>query len=157
MPRRKVLFLCIGNSCRSQMAEGFARTYGSDVMAAQSAGIGPDSSVSPLTIAAMKEKNIDMSESVPKGLDAVDRAGLNIIVNISGRNMPVPGVTVVDWNVRDPIGLDEKVFREVRDEIERLVMNLILRFRIEDRELADSSAPAESSPSKVDTQRGRFR
>jgi arsenate reductase len=157
MSRRKVLFLCIGNSCRSQMAEGFARAYGSDVMEAQSAGIGPAASVSPLTIATMKEKNIDMSAAVPRGLDAVDRAGLTMIVNMSGRNMPVPGVTVVDWNVRDPIGLDEKVFREVRDEIERLVMNLILRFRIEEREPADSAKPVEDSRSQVDTQRGRFR
>jgi arsenate reductase len=157
MPRRKVLFLCIGNSCRSQMAEGFARTYGSDVMEAQSAGIGPASSVSSLTVATMKEKNIDMSAAVPRGLDAVERAGLSVIVNMSGRNMPVPGVTVMDWAVRDPIGLDEKVFREVRDEIERLVMNLILRFRLEEREPADSAKPAEDSRSQVDTQRGRFR
>jgi arsenate reductase len=157
MPRRKVLFLCIGNSCRSQMAEGFARTYGSDVMESQSAGIGPASSVSPLTVATMKEKNIDMSAAVPKGLDAVDRAGLSVIVNITGRNMPVPGVTVVDWNVRDPIGQDEKVFREVRDEIERLVMNLILRFRLEQLEPVESAKPTEDSRSKVDTQRDRFR
>ena len=139
------------------MAEGFARTYGSDVMESQSAGIGPAPSVSPLTVATMKEKNIDMSAAVPKGLDAVDRAGLSVIVNITGRNMPVPGVTVVDWNVRDPIGQDEKVFREVRDEIERLVMNLILRFRLEQLEPVESAKPTEDSRSKVDTQRDRFR
>jgi len=56
MARRKVLFLCIGNSCRSQMAEGFARTYGSDVIEALSAGLAPAISVSPATIETMKEK-----------------------------------------------------------------------------------------------------
>jgi hypothetical protein len=59
--------------------------------------------------------------------------------------------------VRDPIGQDEKVFREVRDEIERLVMNLILRFRLEQLEPVESAKSTEDSRSKVDTQRNRFR
>jgi arsenate reductase len=146
LAKNKILFLCIGNSCRSQMAEGFARTYGSDVMEAVSAGLGPAMSVSPMTIDAMKEKNIDMSDAVPKGVDDVDRSGLSLIVNISGQKLPVRGISLVDWDVRDPIGRDEKVFREVRDEIERRVMQLILQFRAE-----------ENPPEKFDTQGRRFR
>ncbi|MGA2186650.1 MAG: arsenate reductase ArsC [Bryobacteraceae bacterium] len=142
MARYKVLFLCIGNSCRSQMAEGFARTYGADVMDVQSAGLGPAMSVSPTTVATMMEKNIDMSEAVPRGVDAVDRNGLSLIVNISGQKLPVRSVPLVDWDVRDPIGRDEKVFREVRDEIERRVMELILRLRAEQREEAKPPADA---------------
>lgn len=149
MAIRKVLFLCIGNSCRSQMAEGFARTYGSDVMEALSAGLAPAMSVSPMTIEAMKEKNIDMSAAIPRGVDGVDRAGLGLIVNISGQRLPVPGVPMLDWNVRDPIGRDEKTFREVRDEIELRVMELILRLRAE-----DAAAAGETNPRyRFDTQR----
>ena len=129
------------------MAEGFARTYGSDVMEAVSAGLGPAMSVSPMTIETMKEKNIDMSEAVPKGVDAVDRAGVSLIVNISGQKLPVRGVPLVDWDVRDPIGRDQKVFRDVRDDIERRVMELILQLRAQER--------AETNPQPGFDTRGR--
>jgi protein-tyrosine-phosphatase len=155
--KHKVLFLCIGNSCRSQMAEGFARTYGADVMEAQSAGLGPAMSVSSMTIDTMKEKNIDMSEAVPKGVDGVDRNGISLIVNISGQKLPVRGVTVLDWDVRDPIGRDEKVFREVRDDIERRVMELILQMRAEQREEAGPPAGETNPRPPFDTRRGRSR
>jgi len=152
MAKRKVLFLCIGNSCRSQMAEGFARTYGSDVLEAFSAGMGPAMAVSPLTIDVMKEKNIDLSGAVPKGVDIVERAGLHLIVNISGQKLPVRGIPILDWDVRDPIGRDEKVFREVRDEIERRVMELVLRLRAE-----EASAGTTALPNRFDTRRRPFR
>ena len=157
MATRKVLFLCIGNSCRSQMAEGFARAYGADVMEAQSAGLGPAMFVSPMTIGTMKEKNIDMSEAVPRGVDGVDRNGLSLIVNISGQKLPVRGVPMLDWDVRDPIGRDEKVFREVRDDIERRVMELILRLRAEQRDEAGPAAGGASPRERFDTRRGPFR
>jgi len=150
----KVLFLCIGNSCRSQMAEGFARAYGADVMEAQSAGLGPAVEVSPLTIATMNEKNVDMSGAFPKGVDAVDRGGLSLIVNISGQRLPVRDVPVVDWDVRDPIGRDEKVFRSVRDEIERRVMELILQMRAQ---LNPRPAWDAGTRSRFDSRRGPFR
>jgi len=152
--RYKVLFLCIGNSCRSQMAEGFARAYGSDVMEAQSAGLGPAVEISPLTIETMKEKNVDMSGAFPKGVDAVDRSGLNLIVNISGQRLPVRDVPVMDWDVRDPIGRDEKVFRSVRDEIERRVMELILQMRAQ---LNPRPAGGAGPRSGFDSRRGPFR
>jgi len=136
------------------MAEGFARTYGSDVMEAQSAGLGPAFEVSPLTVAAMKEKNVDMSAAFPKGVDEVDRQGLNLIVNISGQHLPIREVPVVEWDVRDPIGRDEKVFREVRDEIERRVMDLILLLRAE---LSPRSAGGPNPRPRFDSRRGPFR
>src|SRR6267143_4877245 len=86
--KKRVLFLCIGNSCRSQMAEGFARAYGSDVIAAQSAGLAPAVSVAPLTRAVMLEKNIDIGDAFPKGLDFAMRQGVDLIVNMSGRKLP---------------------------------------------------------------------
>jgi arsenate reductase len=114
-----------------------------------SAGLAPAISVSPMTVATMKEKNIDMSEAVPRDVDGVDRTGLSLIVNITGQKLPVRGVSMLDWEVRDPIGRDEKTFREVRDEIERRVMELILRLRAEEAATAGEPNP----PLRFDTRR----
>src|SRR5271165_2238746 len=65
--KMRVLFVCIGNSCRSQMAEGFARAYGADVMAVQSAGLSPAVMVSPLTKTVLAERNIHIDDQFPKG------------------------------------------------------------------------------------------
>jgi protein-tyrosine-phosphatase len=126
-------------------------------MDAMSAGLGPAVSVSPMTIDTMKEKNIDMSDAFPKGVDGVDRTGLSLIVNISGQKLPVRGVSMVDWDVRDPIGRDEKVFRQVRDEIERRVMELILQLRAEQREPVRPPAGERNPADKFDTRGRRFR
>ena len=64
--RTRVLFVCIGNSCRSQMAEGFARTYGSGCAGASERGIAPATAVAALTQKVMLEKNIDLSDAFPK-------------------------------------------------------------------------------------------
>ena len=72
--KKRVLFVCIGNACRSQMAEGFARTYGSDVMIAASAGLMPAYAVAPQTIRAMDAKNIDLRDHFPKSLRHLGRA-----------------------------------------------------------------------------------
>ncbi len=146
----KVLFLCIGNACRSQMAEGFARAYGSDVMEAQSAGLGPAPGMPIQTIETMKEKNIDLSEAFPKGIDAIDRNGLALIVNITGQRLPVKtSVPVVDWNVDDPMGRDDRTFQLTRDEIERRVMDLIMWMRAQ--QMADhksgTQSPSQAGPS----------
>ena len=127
----RVLFLCIGNSCRSQMAEGYARTYGRDVMVPVSAGLAPAASVSPLTVKVMKEKNIDLEGAVPKGIDEVLKDGpADLIVNITCRTLPFGvSVPVEDWRVRDPMGEKESVFREVASDIENRVMRLVLSMR----------------------------
>jgi len=66
--KKRVLFVCVGNSCRSQMAEAFARLYGNDVIIAASAGISPAYSVAPDTMRAMREKNLDLRDHFPKSL-----------------------------------------------------------------------------------------
>ncbi len=82
--RRRVLFVCIGNSCRSQMAEGFAKHYGADVMETSSAGLAPATLVAPLTRQAMLEhKHIDLSPHWPKSVFEVT-GPFDIIVNLSG-------------------------------------------------------------------------
>jgi arsenate reductase len=129
MARCRVLFVCIGNSCRSQMAEGFARTYGSDVLEPYSAGLSPTTMVAPLTRKVMREKNIDLSGSYPKSLGAVPE-DVDYIVNMSGHKAPYrSGATVEEWKVLDPIGMNEEVFRQVANEIELRVMRLILTLR----------------------------
>jgi arsenate reductase len=130
MSPKRVLFLCIGNSCRSPMAEGFAKCYGSDVMQAQSAGLAPASIVQPLTKKVMEEKNININYTYPKDLSAVDLLNFDLIINMSGRKLPGnAGAKVQDWNVEDPIGKDESAYVAVRDKIEMMVMRLVLDLR----------------------------
>ena len=71
--KKRVLFVCIGNACRSQMAEGFARTYGDDVLIAASAGVAPAVKIPSDTIRAMEEKNIDIRDQFPKALRHLGR------------------------------------------------------------------------------------
>ena len=129
MPKTNVLFLCIGNSCRSPMAEGFANKYGSDVLWAQSAGLGPAVSVDVLTIKVMAEKNIDLSGSFPKGVNEIDLDQFDLVINMSGSKLPSARIAVEDWKVRDPVGQSEELFREIANIIEQLVMRLILELR----------------------------
>jgi arsenate reductase len=111
------------------MAEGFARTYGSDVITACSAGLAPAMSVAPLTHKVMLEKNIDLGDAYPKSIDMVS-GGVDLIINMSGEPMPInAGLPVEDWDVHDPIGEPEEIYREVRDEIEQRVMRLVLAMR----------------------------
>ncbi|MEO7143940.1 MAG: hypothetical protein ABI165_10635, partial [Bryobacteraceae bacterium] len=123
--------VCIGNSCRSQMAEGFARTYGSDVMVAASAGLAPAGIVASLTHQTMAEWNIKLEAQFPKGLDVFPSgARFDIVVNISGHPLPAAfGAAVEEWKVRDPIGEKPEVYGQVAGELETLVMTLILRLR----------------------------
>jgi arsenate reductase (thioredoxin) len=127
--RKQVLFVCIGNACRSQMAEAFANRYGEDVLTAVSAGLDPADMVAPSTARLMFEKGISLAACRPKGLDEID-TGPDLIVNMSGLPMPAGiGVPVREWKVEDPIWVSEQRHREVRDQIETLVQGLINEFR----------------------------
>ena len=133
------------------MAAGFARTYGSDVLTAESAGLAPALIVASLTRKVMLEKNIDVGEDFPKTLDMVTLDGVDRIINMSGYPLPVKTDTrVEDWTVRDPIGESEDVYREVRDQIEQRVMRLILELR--SRKPAAQQGVLEKAPT-VDTRR----
>ncbi len=127
--KKRVLFVCIGNSCRSQMAEGFARAYGSDIIEPQSAGLSPAASISPLTRQVLGEKNVKIDDHFPKGVEVVSRIAFDVVVNMSGTKLSIPGTRVIDWAVQDPIGQREEVFRTVAAQIEGLVMRLILELR----------------------------
>jgi arsenate reductase len=128
--KRKVLFLCIGNSCRSQMAEGFARKYGADVMEIFSGGTAPAAIVQPLTKHVMAEKNVSLDGQYPKHFSVFDLDLFDVIVNITGLKLPVrPNAEMREWDIVDPIRQSEAVYVEVRDQIESLVMRLILELR----------------------------
>jgi arsenate reductase len=126
----RVLFICIGNSCRSQMAEGFARKYGSDVLIPASAGLAPAYIVAPDTVRAMDEKNIDIRDQFPKTLKHLGRAQFDLFVNMSGHDLPPENETPVrGWDVADPVAEDYETHCKIRDEIETRVMGLILEMR----------------------------
>ena len=129
-PLKRVLFVCIGNSCRSQMAEGFARAYVSDVMVPASAGVAPATRVASDTLDAMNEKGIDLKDHFPKAIRHLGRIEFDLVINMSGEKLPpVGGAQLREWSVSDPIGMSYEGHCDVRDEIERLVMELILELR----------------------------
>ena len=124
----RVLFVCIGNACRSQMAEAFARARGGDVIHAESAGLWPASRIPSETVELMLEKNIRL-DGFPKGLDQTG-IGFDLIVNMSGEPLPEPvSAPVREWHVEDPVCLPMMRQREIRDQIEVLVRGLIAEIR----------------------------
>jgi arsenate reductase len=132
------------------MAEGFARTYGSDVLQAESAGLSPALSLAPLTHKVMLENNIDVGNLYPKDFKIAAR-NADLIINMSGMELPLKiDVPVENWEIRDPIGQTEEIYREVRDQIELRVMQLILGLRArKNGKLVEAS--------KVDTRRRSLR
>jgi arsenate reductase len=122
--------VCVGNCCRSQMAEGFANHYGKDVLAAESAGLAPAGIVVDQTVRSMAEWNIDVSDHYSKGFDRERANRFDLIVNLSGYNLPDGiRVPVLEWEVQDPIGQSDAVYARVRDEIGKLVVKLIKDLR----------------------------
>ena len=133
-PIKRVLFVCMGNACRSQMAEAFARAYGQDALVAASAGLTPAVAVMPDTVRAMAEKEIDLRDQFPKSIRHLRSSQFDLVVNMTG--LPLPDdirAPIEEWSVPDPVGMDYEEHCEVRDQIERLVMNLILKLRREQR------------------------
>ena len=132
--RKKVLFVCIGNMCRSPIAEGFARANGGDVVEVWSAGIHPTGQISHDAIHVMEEKNIDISDLRSNGLNDIPIGEIDMVVSMTGfparEYLPrtYPG-TVIDWDIDDPIGRTLSTFHRVRDEIETKVEELLEEIR----------------------------
>jgi arsenate reductase len=114
------------------MAEAFARAYGSDVLVPASAGLAPASRLAPDTLEAMQEKGLDLRDHFPKAIRHLGRVEFDLVINISGEPLPdTVRCEVRSWDVDDPVCLSYEEHCEVRDRIERLVMNLILDLRKE--------------------------
>jgi arsenate reductase len=138
----RVMFLCTGNACRSQMAEGFTRTMGKGVVEAYSAGVSPAGYIHPKAIAVMKEEGIDISGQESKAIDYDLLPGMDIIITLCGNaeaTCPVtpPKLRRLHWPIEDPVGArgteDEVMaeFRRVRHEIRKRVTDLIDRLEVE--------------------------
>ncbi|MBI4698405.1 MAG: arsenate reductase ArsC [Nitrospirae bacterium] len=135
MEMKKIMFLCTGNSCRSQMAEGLARELGKGIIEAYSAGLTP-AGVNTRAIAAMKEIGIDISDHKSKAIDEKLLKQMDVIVTLCGHAealcpMTPPGIKRIHIPVDDPvgpIGTEEEImnaFRKARDEIKEKVRILI--------------------------------
>jgi arsenate reductase (thioredoxin) len=127
---KRVLFVCIGNACRSPMAEGFANHYGSDVLRAVSAGLAPIQKIPPDTVEAMSELDVDVSRHVPRRYDPFEAVECDVVVNMAGFKLPGPPPReVIEWAVQDPYLASIEAYRTVRDDLEQRVMRLILDLR----------------------------
>jgi len=122
-----VLFLCVHNAGRSQMAMGFFTHHAGDAAVAWSGGSEPGEQVNPGVIAAMAERGIDISAEYPKPwTDEVVRAADVVITMGCGDACPVfPGKRYEEWTLDDPAGLDVADIRPIRDDIERRVLRLL--------------------------------
>lgn len=129
----RTCFVCIGNSCRSQMAEGFSRHHASDVMAPMSGGTAPEDEVSPFAVSVMREKGIDISGAVPKKATEDMLRSCDLIVHMgcgSEGSCPFfPGIRTENWGIEDPKGRGMEAYREARDIIEAKVLDLASRVR----------------------------
>ena len=129
----RVLFVCIGNSCRSPMAEAFARRLGDGVVEASSAGIFPAAIIQPETLRVMAERDAPVEDRAPRSVLAIDASRVDLLINMSGRPLAEAlsafAGREIGWDVQDPIGASLAVYRSVRDEIERRVADLIRELR----------------------------
>ena len=127
MEAPKVLFVCVENSCRSQMAEGFARTLGTGIIEPWSAGSNPSGKINETAVGMMRERGIDITRQGSKGLSDLPNMTWDYLITMGcGDACPfVPAKTRLDWNLPDPKNLPLDKFREVRDQIERQVQELI--------------------------------
>ncbi|MGE5176696.1 MAG: arsenate reductase ArsC [Hyphomicrobiales bacterium] len=128
-PTPSLLFVCIENSCRSQMAEGFARARGQGRVTAYSAGSRPSGTVNPRAIRFMAEKGVDITAQRSNGLNDLPAIHWDYVVTMGcGDECPfLPATHRLDWDLPDPKNLDDDGFRAVRDRIEALVRELIAR------------------------------
>lgn len=125
---KKILFVCIENSNRSQMAQAFANMYGQALVSGHSAGSRPSGKINPKAIAAMKELGYDLSVHSSKGLhDVVYEAPFEAVVTMGcGDACPwMPALRHIDWSIPDPREMDPEQFNAVRDEIKTKVQQLI--------------------------------
>jgi arsenate reductase len=124
---KKILFICVENSCRSQMAEGFAKKLGQGKIEVYSAGSNPSGKVEKMAIQVMKEKGIDISGQKPKGFDDLKEKDFDYVIAMGCKDVCpfVPARQRVEWDILDPKGKPIEAYREIRDVIERKVQEFI--------------------------------
>jgi len=125
--KASVLFVCVHNAGRSQMAAGYLQHLAGDRIAVLSAGTEPGDQVNPAAIAAMAEEGIDLTTATPKVLtdEAVIASDYVITMGCGDKCPFFPGKTYLDWKLEDPAGQGLESVRPIRDEIKVLITNLI--------------------------------
>jgi arsenate reductase len=133
MPKRvRVLFVCIGNSCRSPIAEAIARHAAADIIDASSAGIAPLGYIADGTRKVLLERGIPMDGQFSKGMnDDKIQLPADLLINMTGRPGArlFPSTNCEDWIVEDPYGEDMETYRRICDDIEARVADLAARLR----------------------------
>ncbi|QJW98996.1 arsenate reductase ArsC [Frigoriglobus tundricola] len=126
-PKKRILFVCVENSNRSQMAEAFARMHGGERVEARSAGSRPSGRVNPRAVQFMAERGYDLTRHESKALDQFNGTDVDVAVTMGcGDSCPlVPARAREEWNIPDPKDLSDDDFRQVRDLIEQKVMRLL--------------------------------
>jgi protein-tyrosine-phosphatase len=130
---KKVLFICVENSCRSQMAEGFFRHHCPEHMTAYSAGSMPSGKVHSRAISLMRERGLDLSGHASKRIDDFPDVVFDLAVTMGCGDVCPEGKAKEhrEWDIPDPKNLDDEQFRQVRDAIEIKVGELIQDLRAE--------------------------
>ncbi len=133
MSTPEVLFVCVHNAGRSQMAAAFLAHHGGSDVIVRSAGTAPANTINPIVVEAMAEKGIDLlaSGATPKVLEAdvVQQSDYVITMGCGDACPFFPGVNYLDWQLEDPAGQDLAFVRTVRDAIEKLVLDLVAELR----------------------------
>jgi len=127
MDKKTVLFVCVHNAGRSQMAAGFMQHLGQGKVEVLSAGSAPKDSINPIAVEAMLEKGIDISSNTPKILEdsAVQASDVVITMGCGDTCKYYPGKRYEDWQLDDPAGQGIEAVRVIRDEIESRVQQLL--------------------------------
>lgn len=124
--KKRVLFVCVENANRSQMAEAFAHLHGGDAVEALSAGSKPSGVINPKAIRFMAELGYDLSRHDSKSLDEIDGEFDAVVTMGCGDNCPwIPAKRREDWGLPDPKHMDDPEYRVVRDEISARVKALL--------------------------------
>ncbi|MCK9572009.1 MAG: arsenate reductase ArsC [Candidatus Omnitrophica bacterium] len=126
---KKVLFVCVENACRSQMAQGYARQLGKGILEAYSAGSRPSCAVNPSAIKVMQEDGVDLSVYKPKGFNELPVKNFDYSITLGCQDSCplVPAQEHIQWQIEDPKGRDLDFFRFVRANIKDQVQKLIRR------------------------------
>ncbi len=120
---KKILFVCVENAGRSQMAQGFAEAFGKGRVEVYSAGSRPSSQINPLAVEVMKEKDIDFPGRRPKGLNDLLPVEMDYLITMGCEEVcpAVPAKKIIEWQIRDPKGRPIDGVRRIRDMLEAKV------------------------------------
>jgi len=150
----KILFVCYGNSCRSQMAEALANQLGEGNVEASSAGTNPLGMISSDTRAVLGEKGITLEGHWSKGLEDVPVRDMDVVVEMGyGVKCKLPSDfkgRLVKWQIPDPYSLGREYFRDVRDLIESEVRRLLAKLELRDSKLEHRNSKTENGNSEVE-------